>query len=51
MLIIKLFNQSNRYNLVNILFFKVTNFTSIDHSEDYSFVFSHSAANLHAALK
>ncbi|CAH1544764.1 hypothetical protein VHARVF571_590034 [Vibrio harveyi] len=51
MLINKLFNQPFSYHLVNILFFKVTNFTSIDHSEDYSFVFSHSAANLHAALK
>ncbi|CAH1576036.1 hypothetical protein THF1C08_20242 [Vibrio jasicida] len=51
MLNLKLFNHSIRYLLVKILFFRVTHFTSINHSDDYSFVFSHSTANLLAALK
>ena len=36
---------------VKILFLKVISFTSINHLDDYSFVFSHSTANLLAALK
>ncbi|CAI2325316.1 hypothetical protein IFVP177_C2170074 [Vibrio parahaemolyticus] len=51
MLKLEVFNQPFRYNLVKVLFFIVTKFTSINQSEDYSFVFSHSTATLLAALK